>query len=322
VILHSIFGSEEHGENQLLRMLRDRLLAMLEVTASPVLSAPALRRGPGSLIWKRFLRQRAEVDELIFKLIDQCTPENQPEGLLALLCKAHNPDGSVMSRQQIRDNVMSIVLAGHETTASELTWAFQLLGHNAGVQRRLIEEIDNKEGEDYLTATVQEVLRHRPVFLFAIPRAVAKATQIGGWSYHPQAQLLGSIYLLHHDPRLYSDPHCFRPERFLQTPPQAHNWLPWGGGRKRCPGHHLATLEMRTVLRTVLSRATIQPVGRVLEQPRWRSVIITPNRGGRVVLHAREKTAQSTRAGCRADKRASATPRPESPQAESVPISE
>ena len=189
------------------------------------------------------------------------------DSVLDGLLQVHDTDGSPLSDRQVRDHLMSVILAGHETTAAELAWAFQLLAHNPAVRDRLIEELDSgsrsdtdPEGDagkdEYLTAAVQEVLRHRPVFLFAIPRVVIEPIEIGGWTYRPPAQLLGCIYLMHHDPALYPDPHEFRPERFLGTPPSPRTWLPWGGGRKRCPGHHLATLEMRTVLRTVLSMWT------------------------------------------------------------------
>ena len=206
-----------------------------------------------------------------------------------MLLSAENPDGSPMSTRQIRDNLMSVILAGHETTASELAWAFQLLAHNPKVRARLIEEIDSGGGEEYLTATVHEVLRHRPVFLFTIPRAVKRPIEIGGWTYRPPAQLLGCIYLVHHDPELYPEPHEFRPERFLGSPPNAFTWLPWGGGRKRCPGLQLAMLEMQTVLRTVLETMTIGPAARKIEHPRWRSVIVTPHAGSRVVLQRRRR---------------------------------
>jgi len=182
---------------------------------------------------------------------------------------------------------MSIVLAGHETTASQLAWAFQLLAHNPSVLARLTEEIDGGTGDEYLSATVQEVLRHRPVFLFAIPRAVNRPIKIGGFSYRPPVHLLACIYLVHHDPALYRQPEEFRPERFLEAPPPAHAFLPWGGGRKRCPGLHLATLEIKTVLRTVLASMTVRPAGKRIEHPRWRSVIVTPHAGCRVVLGTR-----------------------------------
>jgi cytochrome P450 len=214
--------------------------------------------------------------------------EAQTGNVLDLLLEAHNQDGSPMSDRQVRDHLMSVILAGHETTAAELAWAFQLLAHNPVVQNRLIEEIDaGTEGSEYLVATVQEVLRHRPVFLFAIPRVVAEPIEIDGRTYRPPVQLLGCIYLMHHDPVLYPDPHEFRPERFLGAPPQPRTWLPWGGGSKRCPGHHLAVMEMQAVLQAVLATRTILPASVRMEHARWRSVIVTPHAGSRVVLRER-----------------------------------
>jgi cytochrome P450 len=288
VVLRTIFGACECFTDDRLYALRDRLLAMLSVTASAVFPEPLLRHGPGRRIWERFLRARAEVDRLIYAIIeDRAFAGGCSGNLLDRLLRARNTDGSPMSSRQVRDNLMSVVLAGHETTASELAWAFQLLAHNPVVLERLIEELDSHGGEEYLTATIQEVLRHRPVFLFAIPRAVKQPIEIGGWTYRPPAQLLGCIYLVHHDPALHHEPHEFRPERFLGTAPTPSTWLPWGAGRKRCPGLHLATLEMKTVLRTVLASATVGPADARIEHPRWRSVIVTPHAGSRVVLHPR-----------------------------------
>jgi cytochrome P450 len=297
-ILRAIFGAPGQISDHYLHTLHERLLAMLSVTASVAFSEPLLRHGHGRAVWTRFLRDRAEVDELIYTVIqDQGRLDDNPNNLLSRLLEARNTDGSPMSPRQVRDNLMSIVLAGHETTASELAWAFQLLAHNPDVLAKLTEEIDGDCGDEYLTATIQEVLRHRPVFLFAIPRAVKRSIEIGGWIYRPPAQLLGCIYLVHHDPALYPEPHEFRPERFLEGQPSPQTWLPWGGGRKRCPGLHLATLEMKTVLRTVLESMTVSPASRHMECPRWRSVIVTPHAGSRVVLHRRERTGARARGG-------------------------
>jgi cytochrome P450 len=287
-LLRTIVGASGALADASLYALRDRLLRMLSVTASSVFPEPLLRHGPGRRIWTRFLRERAEVDELIYAIIaDRGHARDSCGDLLGMLLAARNADGSPMTPRQVRDNLMSIVLAGHETTASELAWAFQLLAHNPRVLARLIEEIDAGGGEEYLTATVREVLRHRPVFLFTIPRAVKQPIEVGGWTYGPPAQLLGCIYLVHHDPAIYPEPHEFRPERFLESSPSTYTWLPWGGGRKRCPGLHLATLEMKTVLRTVLETMTVRPAARRIEHPRWRSVIVTPHAGSRVVLQRR-----------------------------------
>ena len=288
VILRKLFSIEPSSDKRF-NTLRDGIIAMLSVTASLVFPEPALRHGPGRQIWKRFLCQRAEVDELLYALIDERRLITGAQSdVLARLLAVPNSKSSTMSRRQIRDNVMSIILAGHETTASQLAWAFQLLAYNPAVLDRLTEEIDRGESDAYLMATIQEVLRHRSVFLFTIPRAVARPVEIGGWSYRPPAHLLGCIYLLHHDPRFYADPQQFRPERFLEAPPQPSVWLPWGGGRKRCVGLHLAMLEMKTVLQTVLTDMTVLPAARRMERPLWRSVIVTPHAGCRVVLRTRE----------------------------------
>ena len=291
VILRRIFGWREPWSENGLPVLRDTVLAMLAITGNVVFPLPILRHGPGRAVWEHFLEYRSATDELIRALIDgrRETAAADREDALAMLLAAHNTDGSPMAHSQLRDNVMSLILAGHETTASQLAWAFQLLAHNPVAQKRLIEEIDENAGDEYLTATVQEVLRHRPVFVFAIPRAVKQPIEIGGWTYRPPAHLLACIYLLHHDPASYPEPDEFRPERFLEGQPSPYTWLPWGAGRRRCPGSHLAMLEMKTVLRTVLESMTVNPASRRMERPRWRSVIVTPHAGSRVVLRRRER---------------------------------
>jgi cytochrome P450 len=287
VILRTIFGHED----LMLRSLHRRLLEMLEVTSSLVLQEPRVRYLPGwHGTWKRFVRQRDAVDELVFALIRRRRGSGgASEGdMLDMLLATRHPDGSAMSAGELRDNLVSTIVAGHETTASALAWAFQLLAHNQEVQERLAAELADGGGEEYLTATIYEVLRHSPVFLFAAPRAVVEPIEIGGWTYHPPAHLLGGTYLLHHDPALYPNPSKFDPERFLGAAPQSRLWLPWGGGRKVCVGRHLAILEMQTVLRATLGRHVVLPAGATLERARWRSVMVAPHAGSRIVLRARE----------------------------------
>jgi cytochrome P450 len=288
VILRTIAGQFEGPLDDRLRLLHDRVLEMLSVTASPMFVEPRLRRGPGRPIWERFLRCMTEVDGLLAELIESASRrEGRSDDMVGLLSGLRGAGGRPASRGEVRDNLMSLILAGHETTAAQLSWAFQLLAHAPGVCARLTREVDAGVSDEYLTATIYEVLRHRCVFVFAIPRAVAEPVTIGGWTHHSPTQLLACIYLLHHDPRLYPDPHSFQPERFLDAPPDPRTWMPWGGGRKRCPGLHLAMLEMKTVLRTVLATRTVHPVGSRIERPRWRSVIVTPRAGSRVILRAR-----------------------------------
>lgn len=307
VLLRTITGQFHGPLDSELRLLRERVLDMLDITTRRVFVEPRLRRGPGATSWQDFVRRRAEVDELLYALIDArlkarpagdgasagrpvrhaCAANEPTEDLIGMLAVQRNADGSPVTPKQIRDNLMSVILAGHETTASQLAWAFQLLAHNPRVQRAVVAETRQGATDSYLTATVQEVLRRRCVFVFAIPRAVLAPVQAGGWSYTAPAHLLPCTYLLHHDPRIYADPQTFRPERFLEEPPGPSTWLPWGGGRKRCPGLNLALLEMKVVLRAVLARVVVEPAARSIERPRWRAVIVAPHAGSRVVLRAR-----------------------------------
>lgn len=268
--------------------LRDAVLSMLEVTSIPLLTEPYLRRfPPGRRAWLRFLADRERVDGMLLALIETPGDAGRPAGLLDTLRSVRAGDGSPSTAVQVRDNVMSVIIAGHETTAAQLAWALQLLAHNPEAQRRLAAEIDAGEQQRYLRATVQETLRHRCVFVFGIPRQLRSSVQLAGRKYDPPAQLLPCIYLLHHDREHFSDPERFAPERFLDAPPNPRAFLPWGAGRRRCPGMHLATLELESVLRAVLALYTVEPVSRRIERPRWRSVIVTPHRGGRVMLRAR-----------------------------------
>ncbi|HYB24226.1 MAG TPA: cytochrome P450 [Solirubrobacteraceae bacterium] len=293
VMLRRIFGFPADTCDTRLLTLRDLILEMLSITGSPVFTEPALRRGPGRALWQRFLRTRERVDALIYALIDEYLDASVrvPQDMLDRLLATAEAVSPLAPAQRLRDGIMSMILAGHETTAAQLAWAFQLLAHHPDALARLTDEIECGERDEYLTATVQEILRHRSVFVFAIPRAVNRTVDIGGWSYEPPARLLGCIHLLHHDPTFYAQPQLFRPERFLEQPPTRAAWLPWGGGRRRCPGLHLATFEMHTVLRTVLSSARVLPAARSLERARWRSVIVTPHAGCRVLLRPRRRSA-------------------------------
>jgi cytochrome P450 len=285
-VLKAIFKGEDDAT---LRRLQQRVLDMLGVTASFVLQEPWLRHLPGwRTTWRRFVKQREDVETFLFTLISRRRREDEQHGdLLDALLAASSPDGSPMSTRQVHDHLMSMIVAGHETTAAEVAWAFQLVAHHSEVQNRLVEEIDNGTEQAYLTATVNETLRHRPAFLFAIPRKVTRQTEIGGFTYHPPAQLVACTYLMHHNPALYPDPHTFLPERFLGQPQQAGTWLPWGAGRKRCVGRHFALLEMQAILRETLATRRVLPVSPTIEHPRWRSAILVPHAGGRVMLHRR-----------------------------------
>jgi cytochrome P450 len=157
---------------------------------------------------------------------------------------------------------------------------------------RLQKEIDAGGGNGYLTATIQETLRRRPVLPNVAPRLVMKPVEIGGWSYPTGVCLVGNAYLVHHDPEIYRDPYEFRPERFLDEPPGTYTWIPFGGGRRRCIGASFAMLEMQIVLRSVLAARELRPAGNGFERARRRNITIKPEHGARAMLGERMRAGK------------------------------
>jgi cytochrome P450 len=291
IILRAVFGLDA-GER--LDALRGRMTEILDFGTSPSSVNQHLWRsflgfGP----YARFLRAREKADALVYEQIDERRRfGEQRDDVLSMLLQARHEDGSEMSRQEIRDELMTALVAGHETTASELAWAFERLAHEPRVLERLHSELDSGDGDAYLTATIQETLRRRPVLPQAEPRLVKKPVEIGGWHYEPGVVLAANAWLVHHDPDIYPDPFAFRPERFLEEPPGTYTWIPFGGGRRRCLGASFAMLEMKVAMRAALGRYTIESA-RGLERTRRRAITISPRLGARTVLLARQAPAGS-----------------------------
>jgi cytochrome P450 len=284
VILQAVFGLDS-GER--LDALRERLTRILQFGSRPASLIPAFQRGR---VWRDFVRRRDEADALIYQTIDERRANgggDDGDDVLAMLLAARHEDGSPMSPVELRDELMTLLVAGHETTASELAWAFERLTRTPEVTVRLTEEIDAGAEDAYLTATVHETLRRRPVLANAAPRLVMEPIEVGGWRYEPGVSLIADAYLLHHDPDIYPDPYAFRPERFLDEQPGTYTWIPFGGGRRRCLGSSFALLEMKIVLREMLARYELAPATPGDEGARRRSITLSPREGGRAVLRAR-----------------------------------
>jgi cytochrome P450 len=287
IILRAVFGLDP-GER--LDGLRDRLTTILDYSSGPQSVLPFTQRELGGRSpWARFLRLREESDNLIFELIEERGRQTgDRDDILSMLLAARHEDGSPMSDQELRDELMTLLVAGHETTASELAWAFERLARSPDVVVRLTEEIDSGAGDAYLTATIQETLRRRPVLPNAAPRLVKQPVEIGGWAYEPGVCMIANAYLVHHDPDIYPDPYAFRPERFLDEQPGTYTWIPFGGGRRRCLGAAFAMLEMKLVLRAVLARSEFRLAGDGLELSRRRAITLSPKHGARTVLRERK----------------------------------
>jgi cytochrome P450 len=237
---------------------------------------------------KGFLDVRAEVDKRVFELIDERREASEDrDDVLSMLLEARHEDGEPMSPEEIRDELMTLLVAGHETTATTLAWAFERMAHEPAVRSRLAEEVSSEDDGAYLTAVIQETLRRRPVLPNTAPRAVKKPIELGGWHYEPGASLVASSYLVHHDPEIYPDPYAFRPERFLEAPPGTYTWIPFGGGRRRCLGASFAMLEMKVVLASALRAFEFGANGASHEAPKRRNITIRPGAGSRVRLTPR-----------------------------------
>jgi cytochrome P450 len=296
IILRAVFGLEQGAQLDELRGLLTEILAFAENPLSmlPRPPRPFTLRGPIA----RQDRLHARTDELIFELIDErrrAGASAAGNDVLAMLLAAEHEDGSPMSPDELRDELMTALVAGHETTASELAWGFERLSREPAVLERLYGELDgDSDDEAYLTATVQEILRHRPVLPHAEPRLVKQPVEIGGITYQPGVMLVAFAHLVHHDPAIYPEPRAFRPERFIEREggkaPGTYTWIPFGGGRRRCLGASFALLEMKLALRAVLERCELQPVGARGEPARRRNITVSPTRGCEVIV--RERTTK------------------------------
>jgi hypothetical protein len=291
IVLRAVFGLDSGPR---LDALRGALTEVLAFSESPLSVMPWARRFARVLpMVKRFEATMARTDRLIFEQIDERRATGSDgNDILSMLLGARHADDSEMSPQELRDELMTALVAGHETTASQLAWAFERLAREPEVTARLRAEAEAGNGDEYLTATIHEVLRLRPVLPNAEPRLTKREVEIGGVRYPPGVCLLASVYLVHHDPDIYPEPAAFRPERFLGTPPGTYTWIPFGGGRRRCLGASFAIQEMKIVLRAALIRFELQPGTRRPERTARRSITFSPEAGATLILRARRTAGQ------------------------------
>jgi cytochrome P450 len=199
-----------------------------------------------------------------------------------MLIGARHEDGSPMSDEEMRDELLTLLVAGHETTATSLAWAVERLVRHPEKLERLREEVESDE-DDYLTATIQETLRLRPV-ISIVARRLTEPVEIGGYELPAGVTVTPSIYLVHRNPDVYPEPQRFLPERFLDNPPGTYTWIPFGGGVRRCLGASFAQFEMAVVLRELLRRRRIRPSRPEPERVFRRAITETPRRDAEVII--------------------------------------
>lgn len=285
-ILGAVFGAA--GED--LEVL-ERVIPPYVESGSRMAALRGLQKdiGPRSP-WGRFLAHRAAVDARLDILIEKARrdPElTERSDVLALLVQATHTDGTPMTNEELRDQLVTLLAAGHETTAGTLAWAVERLRRNPEVLACLVEEAD-AGGRAYRDATIRELQRSRPVITFAGRLTRVEGYEIAGYALPRNTRIGLSAGLTHYDPELFPEPDRFLPERFLTAKPETYSWIPFGGGIRRCIGAAFAHMEMDVVLRTLLERVDLVTTpGAPDERWAFRGVAHVPADGGRITVRKR-----------------------------------
>jgi len=288
VILRAVFGAEGQEFERLREMLPPAIRLGSKLSLIPVPQWDWGRWSP----WGRFHQYRREYDAIVNRLIDRARADphlDLRDDVLSILVQSRYEDGSPMTRPEIADELITLLAAGHETTGTTLAWAVERLQRHPELLDRLVTALD-AGSDDLLNATVHEVLRVRPVIDVTFRQVKAATIQVAGWTL-PQGQtIVASIGLLHDDETVYPNASRFDPDRFMSTPPDPAQWMPYGGGVRRCIGAAFATMEIRVALRTLLRDYAITPSNARDEARHSRGVTIAPARGARARIRPRAWT--------------------------------
>jgi cytochrome P450 len=294
VIVRAVFGITDELRRRrmhvLLRDMLNRLTSPRWVICRTALQVAMRRRRDSPEPVARVL---GPVDEAIHDEIDRRRAAGEGGGgddILSLLIEARYEDGSPLTDDQLRDELITLLIAGHESTATELAWAFERLLRHPDKLARLRDEAE--AGEDtYAEAVVRETLRLRPV-LPVVLRELAEPMDLGGYALAAGTWVAPCGYLIHRREDIYPDPLSFRPERFVGNSPGTYTWMPFGGGVRRCVGAAFAQLEMKEVLQTVTRSLDLEPVGRRSERMRPRFITLAPSDGARARIRGRRLAPQ------------------------------
>lgn len=297
VVMQSVFGISDSDRNN---ELKTRLIKLLDLAGGSILRSsllffPALQKDfPGSP-WRQFLQRQTLIHELIQAEIDQRRDEKKSGGndVLSLLMSAEDEDGNPMSDAELRDQLMTLLFAGHETTATALAWAFYWMHKLPQVREKLLAELatvtdvsDFKALNQlrYLHAVCMETLRIYPIAINTFPRITKSTLTIGDYQYPPETVLFPCIYLLHQREDIYPNPKQFQPERFLEREFSPYEFMPFGGGSRRCIGDVFAPMEMKIVIATVLKQYHLALAEKKDVKPVRRGVTIAPAGGVKMIL--------------------------------------
>jgi cytochrome P450 family 135 len=291
VIMRGVFGVGAGSETtDAERGLRHALRRMLAASMSPLYTLVELRNARHAEPKGVLAAVMAMVDRQMYAVIRERRADGARDGdVLSLLLTATDEGGQPLTDHELRDELMSLVLAGHETTANALAWTFERLlrtPHAYGRLRDLVRGDDRAAAGEYVEATIHEGMRSRPVIPM-IARMVMRPWRLGEYSVPAQTPVAVSIIALHHRPDVYPAPHAFEPSRFLGVKPGTYTWLPFGGGIRRCLGATLAMAEQRVVLEAIARRTDLVAPDHAPEPPRMRNVTMIPRAGCRVSVARR-----------------------------------
>ena len=300
VIMQAVFGLYK-GKRA--AEIENHIQEFLEAGGSPlgsmILFFPKLQRDMGSLTpWGSFLYHREQADKLLYQEIDERrkNPDDSRTDIMSMLMASRDEQGEAMTDEELRDELMTLLFAGHETTATALTWALYWIHKLPEVKEKLLAELDSLgENPDsnailklpYLNAVYCETLRIYPVAMLTFRREVASPVSLVGHELEPGTQVMGSIYSIHHDEDLYPEPNKFRPERFLERRFSAYEFIPFGGGTRRCIGMALAQFEMKLILAKIILDLDLNLVTSGEVKAKRRGVVTGPNRPIEMVVNSK-----------------------------------
>jgi len=294
VIMRAVFGMEE---GRRLERLREGIRTSLDWSTRPTQLAALTLLGPHRVGRLPAFRDRFDdVDELMYEEIRERRAEDdlaERDDIMSLLLQARHEDGSPMSDLELRDELMTLLVAGHETTATALAWGIERLVRHPAKLARLHEEA-LEGGDEYVDAVAKETLRLRPVIPIVV-RQLTEPVEIGGYTIPAGWRVAPNIYLMHRHASVYDpDPSAFRPERFLDKPAGTYTWIPFGGGIRRCIGATFAVFEMKTVLSAIARMVDLRAARPERERVVRRAITLTPNRGAEVIVRARAGAERET----------------------------
>jgi len=279
VILRTVIGTTDPARLAALRVVLPRVLRIGPWQSLAVMKPELLQTWP----WRRLRRAIADADRLLYaEIADHRADPRLAErtDALSMLVRASDEDGREMTDRELRDQLITLLLAGHDTTATGLAWALERLSRHPAVLQRAVRAAEDGD-DDYLDAVAKETLRNRPV-VFDVGRILTEPVELAGHRLPAGVMVVPGLVAVHADPQLYPNPERFDPDRMLDATLSPSSYFPFGGGNRRCLGATFAMVEFRVVLREILRRVDLHTTSELGEKPRLKHVIFVPRRGARI----------------------------------------